>query len=125
MKFIWTPEDITTGRIVCKPSSRDPFEPCGWTAKWTLKIGWLSAGNPARPYSIPRDLDRKERRAYLEANRADYCLIAMTDGMVYSPKTKIELAQQLTEDEMIPMPQLWFIKTMRYLKNLNEQGNWL
>jgi hypothetical protein len=120
MKFTWEPKDIICGRIVCKPNLvDDEFTPCGWTAKWTYKMGWLAAGNPQKEYYPIKGDSRKEREEYIEKHRADYCAIAMTDGMITSPRTKKEMADWLNSENMIPMPQEWFLETISYLRHLN------
>lgn len=124
MKFTWEPSDIECGRIVCKPHTGDEqFKPNGWTAKWTYKLGWLAAGNPAREYHPIKGNNREERETYIQQHRADYCAIAMTDGMITSPKTQVEMAQWLNDEGMIPMPHEWFVKTVEYLRHINERGN--
>ena len=91
MKYTWQPEDIMCGRIVCRPehefSDRKSiierqFKPSSWTANWTYKIGWLAGGNPQREYHPIKGNTGKEREEYVEKHRADYCAIAMTDGMI-------------------------------------------
>ena len=124
MKFTWEPKDIVSGRIVCKPKADDgTFKPDGWTAKWTYKIGWLAAGNPEKDYYPIQGNTRKEREEYLETHRADYCGLAMTDGMVTRAMTKKEFAAWLNDEGMIPMPHAWFVDTIEYLRGINERGN--
>lgn len=132
MKFTWEPSDISCGRIICKSTYGDcdkatsfirDFKPCGWTAKWTYKIGWLAGGNPQKEYLPIQGKTRKEMEKYVEENRADYCVIAMTDGMITNPRTQKEMAHWLTKEKMIPMPHEWFLKTVEYLRHLNEHGN--
>lgn len=123
MKFTWTPEDISCGRVICKNIDKE-FEPCGWTAKHTYKIGWLAAGNPAREYSDKmKGMTLSERQKYIEENRADYCLVCLTDGMICNPMTKQEMCDSLNKTDMGPMPNDWLIKTMEYLRRVNENGN--
>jgi len=121
MKFTWQPDDISSGRIVCRPEHQFSdrkniiergFKPDGWTAKWTYKIGWLAGGNLTRPY------------LYTEPeNRADFCLICMTDGMILEPMTTKEMASWLNKNKMMPMPHEWFVATVEFLKTINERGN--
>lgn len=107
MKFTWQPEDIICGRIVCKAehatSNRKNrleriFEPDGWTAKWTHKIGYSFSGKEGDKFH----------------------LIAMTDGLVGSIKTAEEMAKHLNSEGMIPMPHFWLIKTMEFLRDAYE-----
>ena len=123
MKLTWEAKDIECGRIVCKPNPNDgEFTPCGWTAKHTYKIGWLAGGNPTREYNSIKGT-RKEREEHAEKTRADYCLVCMTDGMIGNGKTKREMAEFLNEYGLIPMPHDWFVKTVEYLRTINERGN--
>lgn len=118
MKIHWTPEDIKSGRVICKnwipKNALDPFPAQdGWRQKHCYKIGWLAAGNPKREYHpIPTGLTNQKRRAYIEENRADWCLIAMTDGMIGEPSTKQEICDILNEMDMIPCRKEWFIAMM-------------
>lgn len=106
--FHWTPEDVSAGMIVCRAhrNARDKWQPNGWTAKWTYKIGF-----------VPGD-----GRVTLDSNRShigapSYCMIAMTDGMVCSRKmSKADMAALLTKDDMIPMPWSWWLRMTRYLR---------
>ena len=118
MKFTWEASDIVCGRIICKPNPRKGlFTPCGWTAKHTYKIGWLAGGNPMQVVDFKLKIEDRIKV------RQDYCLIAMTDGMIGNPHTKQELADQLNTYELSPMPHEWFLATVDYLRDLNERGN--
>ena len=102
MRYIWEEKDIIAGRIVCKPNTATKtldrsFNPDGWTAKWTFKIGY----NPA-----------------LGAKK--YVFISMTDGMISKPHTAKEMVASLNEDEMIPMPHAWLIKTINFMQGAYE-----
>ena len=120
MKFIWTPEDIICGRIVCKKPYESGMDK-GWYAKHTYKIGWLAGGNSEKDYTIPKGLNSEQREEYLNNNRADYCLIAMTDGMIGLPKTKIEIVTWLNAGEMRPAPHSHVMEIMEYLRNCYEK----
>jgi len=101
MKYIWEPNDIIPGRIVCKHFSyqrNDAFIPCGNSAKWTYKIGYRSGGD----------------------NGEKYVLVCMADGLVRKGTTREKLAEDLNADELIPMPHKWFIKQMDWLRDSYE-----
>jgi len=99
MKYTWEEEDIIAGRYVCKPLREDEkrFEPTGWTAKWTYKIGFIPTHGVT--------------------------LICMADGLVHKPTTALELATQLNRDGMIPMPHAWLLKHIEYTRDLYTQPN--
>jgi hypothetical protein len=108
-KYVWSPEDVEAGLIVCRQNPRPGvFKPCGWTAKWTHKIGF-----------VPGDAthEHKKNTPASEQQANHYCQIAMSDGMVYHRGlTKTAMAARLTEEDMIPMPYSWWVKTCRYLR---------
>ena len=96
MKFIWEEKDIICGRIVCKPTDDGKrFEADGWTAKWTMKIGF-------RP-DLPHD--------------EHYCLTAMTDGMNTAVGSAKDVADRFNKDGLIPMPHSWLLKTIEFLRD--------
>jgi hypothetical protein len=99
MKYTWSEEDIVAGRIVCR-EERPTGEVCGWTAKWTFKIG----------FGYSKD----------DTPGAEYSLLAMTDGMIGRMRTKKDLASYLNQHGMIPMPHNWLIATMNYLRDCYE-----
>lgn len=107
-KFIWSEEDVQCGMIVCRRNPRKgPFKPCGWTAKWTHKIGFVPGDGKIEP--------NPSGRGFLPS--AQYCQIAMTDGMVYHRGlSKKQMAERLTQEDMIPMPYSWWLKTCRLLQ---------
>lgn len=96
MKTIWEPSDIVCGRIVCKPLQKGErvFEPNGWTAKWTFKIGFVGGGG-----------------------EDNYVMVCMCDGMVSRPRSKEQLAQEFNRDGLILMPHGWLIETMNFLRD--------
>lgn len=120
MKYTWTADDIKPGRIVCSSKLPKPGDNFGWFAKWTYKIGWLAGGNPKKDYVIPKGLNSKEREEFLYKNRAEYCLISMTDGMISNPMTKEKMAKALNKDNMMPCPHYQLIETINYLKDCYE-----
>lgn len=107
MKYKWTEDDVICGRIVCKPIATSNGSEDGWSAKWTHKIGFLAGGNPKKP-----DAQGKER--------CDYVLIAMTDGMICSCKTKSGVVVWLNGEGMIPMPHKRLLAVMEYLRDVYE-----
>lgn len=122
MKITWTPEDIQPGRVVCKNWTPEnalvPFPAKdGWRQKHCYKIGWLAGGNPEREYYPIKGQTTSERRKYIEENRADWCLIAMTDGMIGNPKTKQEICDLLNEMDMIPCRKEWFLAMMEDMES--------
>lgn len=127
MKYTWTPQDITAGRVVCKnwtpKNALDSFPAKdGWRQKHFYKIGWLAGGNPQREYHpIPKGLTNPERRKHLEENRADWCLIAMTDGMIGNPKTQKELCDLLNDYELIPCKKEWFVAMISEMNSFYGQ----
>jgi len=100
MKYTWEEKDIICGRYVCKHPShqaREHFEPCGNATKWTYKIGFCP--------KLETD------------SEGQYCLIAMTDGMVIHYGTKQKMVDKLNRDEMIPMPHKWLVKVINELRD--------
>jgi hypothetical protein len=106
------------GRIVGKPETENAPDQNGWSAKWTYKIGWLASGNP----TVATDYTSRES---IENTRKDYCLVAMTDGMILQPMTKPEMADYLNRYGMVPMPQNRVMTMMAFLQPINEFGNTL
>ncbi len=99
MQYIWEEKDIICGRIACKPTADGkPFKADGWTAKWTLKIGF-------RP-DLPSD--------------EHYCLTAMTDGMNIPVGSAKAMAERFNNDKMIPMPHAWLLQTIEFLRDQYE-----
>ncbi len=98
MKHVWSADDIIVGRIVCKPRDKKTTKACGWSAKWTLKIGYLPSNDSG----------------------SNYVTIAMTDGMVCGPHSAKEMADMFNKDEMIPMPHKWLQETIDYLRDMFE-----
>jgi hypothetical protein len=98
-KYVWSKEDVQAGMIVCRAHRiNGKWKPEGWCAKWTHKIGFAPGDNKGKL-------------------GAHYCQIAMTDGMVYARGlTKEQMAEKLTETDMIPMPWSWWLKLTRYLR---------
>jgi hypothetical protein len=99
--FHWTEGDVHVGMIVCRRHTAKDYawEPCGWKAKWTHKIGWVSG-----------DMGEK--------GDGQYCQIAMTDGMVYHRGlTKEQMAVRLQNEDMIPMSWSRWKKMVEYMKN--------
>lgn len=109
-KYVWSKEDVQCGMIVCRAHrGRGKWKPCGWTAKWTHKVGF-----------VPGDATHEYLKNVAASNRGanHYCQIAMTDGMVYHRiMTKVAMAARLTEEDMIPMPYSWWLKTVRFLRS--------
>ena len=97
MKYTWEAKDITAGRFVCKSKAAGGDVLNGWSAKWTDKIGFVP-----------------------ENGANQYCLISMTDGLVCGKYTKAELAKWLNENEMMPMPHEWLIKTIEFMRDHYE-----
>jgi hypothetical protein len=121
MKYTWERNDIICGRIICKKSATEAkTDDLGWYAKHTYKIGWLAAGNPEKDYYPIKGETREERERYIEENRADYCLIAMMDGMISSPQTKCEMTKFLSENGYMPAPHSHVMKIMEYLRDSYE-----
>lgn len=110
MQFIWEERDIICGRIICKPNEITPQSNLGWHAKHTYKIGWLARGNPEIK------IDYSSRDTILKT-RADFCLIAMSDGMITSANTKRYWADFLNKEDYIPCPYEYLQKIMEYLKD--------
>lgn len=106
MKFIWEEKDIICGRIVCKPIT-NPSPDLGWQAKWCYKIGFLAGGNPKNSSALGKD-------------RTDYCIIALTDGMILNPRSKEDIAKWLNDNKMIPCPHGKLIEIMNYLRDCYE-----
>lgn len=94
MKYKWEEKDIIAGRIVCKPCD-EKFQANGWSAKWTMKIGWLASAPSSK----------------------HFCTIALTDGMVGPLGSAKEMATWLNKENMIPMPHKWLMATMDYLRD--------
>ena len=95
MKYVWEEKDIIGGRFVCKPhevptKGKKEWEPDGWTAKWTFKIGYT-------------------------VNPSGMTTISVVDGSTTKACTKAVMAERLNRDGLIPMPYSWLIKTMEYL----------
>lgn len=102
MKYIWEEDDIKVGRFVCKPNPNpeSKFTPCGWTVKWTSKIGYINFHTGGK--------DDK-----------NYVIINIGDGRVSSGMAKEELVEYLNKEPLIPMPQDWIIATMEFLCKTN------
>ena len=100
MKYHWEEKDVVCGRIICKPLAKGQtvFKADGWTAKWTLKIGY----NPAH------------------SSKQQYCLISMTDGFVGACQSKATLVKYLNREQMRPMPHDWWLKTVEFLRDCYE-----
>ena len=113
MKFHWETKDVVCGRIVCKPNTEPAFEPNGWTAKWTYKIGWQCG------LQAPPAYKGEDSRYHTD----HFCTVAMTDGMTGPCQSKAEITKWLNGNGMIPMPHDWFIKTMEFLKDCYEVGD--
>lgn len=99
-KFIWEEHHVEAGMLVCRAHRRSgvKWKPDGSEAKWTHKIGF-----------IPGD-------SSIGKSEGQYCQIAMTDGMVYHRgRTKAEMAADLNEQDMIPMPRAWWRRMVTYL----------
>lgn len=94
MKYIWSEEDAKCGMFVCKtPMGSAEFEPSSWNAKWMHKIGF-------------------------QQRRSDgTTLISMSDGMIGQKRTPTEMAEYLTENDMMPMPHKWAIKMIEYMRD--------
>jgi len=73
---------------------------CGWKAKWTYKIGWIT---PA------------------ESNK-EFVLIAMTDGMIGKGMTKNELTDRLNRDGMIPAPHKHMLDVIELTRGCYGDG---
>lgn len=101
MKYIWEEKDIIPGRMVCKPSEKEFFQPDGWTAKWTYMIGYANSTgeNPC-----------------LVCIGENPCLVCIVDGMISKVYTPKELADRLNRDGMIPMPYSWHLATIEFLR---------
>ncbi len=102
MTYHWTEADIIPGRWVCKPTAyHHPdrtdanWQPDGGTAKWTYQIGWLASGTT-------------------DKNLTRTCVV---DGMISKPRTRAELAAQLTKEGLIPMPHKWLLATIDHLRD--------
>lgn len=103
-QHVWSAEDITAGMIVCRAHrGRGKWKPDGWTAEWTHKIGFVIGDATFNPTS--------------SEGSNHYCQIAMTDGMVCRrERTKKQMAELLTKEDMIPMPYSWWLATVRFLR---------
>jgi hypothetical protein len=99
MKYIWSEQDIICGMFVCRtPIDDNKFEPSSWKAKWMHKIGY-------------------------QKRRGDGAtLICMTDGMVGRKRTPKEMADYLTENDMMPMPHKWVIEMFEYMRDWYMRG---
>jgi len=99
MKYIWEEKDVICGRFVCRGETASESrrkKDMGWHEKWTYKIGF-------------------------HAGRKTSCLIAMTDGMVMMrDRTPLEIAEYLTENNMIPAPHSWMIELITDLRDCYE-----
>lgn len=111
MKFHWETKDVIPGRIVCKPrrhrKMKAMYEPDGWSAKWTCKIGFQCGAH------VPISYKGDDGRYHSD----HYCLIAMTDGMTGPCRSKADIAKWLNDNGMIPMPHEWLMKTIEFLKD--------
>lgn len=94
VKFIWRPEDVKAGMIVCRAHrGKGRWKPEPWAAKWTYKV------------------------AFDQRDDNQYCLVAMTDGMVCATgRTKELMAACFNDDDMIPMPYNWWLRMVKYLQ---------
>lgn len=99
MEYIWKEQDIICGIFVCKkPNEGDVFVPSGWNAKWMHKIGFQKRSSDGTT------------------------LISMSDGMVGRKRTPKEMAEYLTENNMMPMPHKWVIKMFEYMRDWYMRG---
>ena len=98
-KYVWSAEDVRAGMIVCRAHRRrGRWKPDGGTAKWTHKVGFIPGDNKGVP-------------------GGQYCHIALTDGLVYwRGMTKEQMAKEMTDQDMIPMPYSWWLQMVRYLR---------
>ncbi len=95
MKYIWEPDDIECGLILCKSHTAQRQTLDGWDAKHTYMIGYL-AGEPS---GARLDINGKERK------RDNFILIALCDGMTTGIKTRDDICRWATESEMMKMPK--------------------
>ncbi len=94
MKYIWSEQDIKCGMFVCRtPINDSKFEPSGWNAKWMHKIGFIGGASKGS------------------------VLICMADGMVGRKRTPKEIADYLTENDMMTMPHKWVIEMFEYMRD--------
>ena len=105
MKYVWEEKDVVCGRIVCRVPQSSEMN--GNQAKHTYKIGWHVGGHV--PISW-RDSSGKYHTDH-------FCTIAMTDGMVNGPKSKVAMVKWLNDNDMIPAPHEFVVRVMDYLKD--------
>jgi hypothetical protein len=107
-QFIWQPEHISAGMVVCRAHRGSyRWEPDGWTAKWTYKIGFIS-GSTVKMIKHPNG----------EYEMSNLVLVALTDGMVQGKGfTHKEMAEYLNSYDMIPMSAAKYRQMNKYLEN--------
>ncbi len=99
MIYVWQEKDVRCGIFVCrKPNYGESFVPSDWNAKWMYKIGFIGGANKGS------------------------VLISMSDGMVTKKQTPKEMAEYLTESNMMPMPHKWVIKMFEYMRDWYMKG---
>jgi hypothetical protein len=91
----WTIDDVWAGRLICKPPG-----PCGagegWFAKWCYKIGWHTRSGTSKDH---------------------YTMIAMSDGMTHTPRTKEAILEWLKAEDMVPMREEWWRDACHWMRN--------
>lgn len=89
MKITWEASDVKGGIYVCKEG---PVKDLPWHATWTFKLGY-------------------------HCSNRKMCLISMTDGAITKRDIpKVEMAEWLTANKMMPCTHSRLLKVMEYLR---------